>query len=80
MDLVSRAVRDEEYLRRLALPENFWDLIRCSWASGEPHLYGRMDFAYDGETPAKLFELNYDTPTSLYEGGRVPMDMAEGLY
>ena len=26
-----------------------------------------MDFAYDGETPAKLFELNYDTPTSLYE-------------
>ncbi len=67
MDLVSRAVRDEEYLRRLALPERFWDLIRSSWSRGEPHLYGRMDFAYDGETAAKLFELNYDTPTSLYE-------------
>jgi glutathionylspermidine synthase len=67
MDLVSRAVRNEEYLRRLALPERFWNLIRTSWTSGEPHLYGRMDFAYDGETPAKLFELNYDTPTSLYE-------------
>ena len=67
MDLVSRAVRDEEYLRRLALPERFWDLIRSSWSRGEPHLYGRMDFAYDGTHPAKLFELNYDTPTSLYE-------------
>jgi glutathionylspermidine synthase len=64
---VGRAVRDEEYLRRLALPERFWDLIRGSWQSGEPHLYGRMDFAYDGATAAKLFELNYDTPTSLYE-------------
>lgn len=67
MDLVSRAVRNEEYLRRLALPEPFWDLIRSSWERGDPHLYGRMDFAYDGEGPAKLFELNYDTPTSLYE-------------
>jgi glutathionylspermidine synthase len=67
MDLVSRAVRDEEYLRRLALPERFWDLVRSSWTRGDPHLYGRMDLAYDGETPAKLFELNYDTPTSLYE-------------
>ena len=67
MDLVSRAVRDEEYLRRLALPEAFWNLIVSSWDRGDPHLYGRMDFAYDGENPAKLFELNYDTPTSLYE-------------
>jgi len=67
MDLVSRAVRDEEYLRRLALPERFWDLIRSSWGRGDPHLYGRMDLAYDGAGPAKLFELNYDTPTSLYE-------------
>jgi glutathionylspermidine synthase len=67
MDLVSRAVRDEEYLRRLALPERFWDFIRTSWTRGDPHLYGRMDLAYDGAGPAKLFELNYDTPTSLYE-------------
>jgi glutathionylspermidine synthase len=67
MDLVSRAVRDEAYLRRLALPERFWDLIRASWTRGDPHLYGRMDLAYDGREPAKLFELNYDTPTSLYE-------------
>lgn len=67
MDLVSRAVRDEEYLRRLAIPEPYWDYIRRSWLDGQPHLYGRMDFAYDGSGPAKLYELNYDTPTSLYE-------------
>ena len=66
-DLVSRAVRDESYLIRLAIPERHWDFIRDSWLRGDPHLYGRMDFAYDGCGPAKLFELNYDTPTSLYE-------------
>ncbi len=67
LDLVSRAMRDEGYLRRLAIPERHWDLIRDSWLRGDPHLYGRMDFAYDGYGPAKLYELNYDTPTSLYE-------------
>jgi Glutathionylspermidine synthase len=67
MDLVARAVRDETYLRRLCIPERYWDYIRRSWLDGQPHLYGRMDFAYDGRGPAKLYELNYDTPTSLYE-------------
>jgi glutathionylspermidine synthase len=67
MDLVSRAVRTEDYLRRLAIPERFWDFIRNSWTRGDPHIYGRMDLAYDGKGPAKLYELNYDTPTSLYE-------------
>jgi glutathionylspermidine synthase len=67
MDLVSRAVRNEDYLQRLAIPERYWNYIRNSWTRGDPHIYGRMDFAYDGEGPAKLYELNYDTPTSLYE-------------
>lgn len=67
MDLVSRAVREESYLARLAIPQTYWDYIRDSWQGGDPHLYGRMDLAYDGMGPAKLYELNYDTPTSLYE-------------
>jgi glutathionylspermidine synthase len=67
MDLVSRAVRDESYLARLSIPRAFWDYVRDSWRRGDPHLYGRMDLAYDGQGPAKLYELNYDTPTSLYE-------------
>ena len=54
-------------LERLAIPREYWDWIADSWRRGEPHLYGRMDLAYDGRGPAKLYELNYDTPTSLYE-------------
>jgi glutathionylspermidine synthase len=67
MDLVAEVVRDEELLRRLAIPQTYWDWIANSWHQASPHLYGRMDFAYDGSGPAKLYELNYDTPTSLYE-------------
>ena len=67
MDLVSRAIRDETYLRRLAIPEKYWNFISNSYRVGEPHIYGRMDLAYDGLGPAKLYELNYDTPTSVYE-------------
>ncbi|WP_455921659.1 glutathionylspermidine synthase family protein [Pseudomonas putida] len=67
MDLVGQVVHSEEKLERLAIPAAFHDLVRTSWLEGHPHLYGRMDFSYDGSGPAKLLELNYDTPTSLYE-------------
>lgn len=67
LDLVDRVVRDEALLEQLCIPELYWDYVRNSWLDGQPHLYGRMDFSYDGRGPAKLYELNYDTPTSLYE-------------
>ncbi|MCY7353477.1 MAG: glutathionylspermidine synthase family protein [Lysobacter sp.] len=67
MALVEDVVGSEELLARLAIPASHWDWIRDSWQRQDPHLYGRMDFAYDGSGPAKLYELNYDTPTSLYE-------------
>jgi glutathionylspermidine synthase len=67
MDLVARVVQSEELLERLSIPALYFDLIRTSWLEGHPHLYGRMDFSYNGNGPAKLLELNYDTPTSLYE-------------
>ncbi|MFK4132155.1 glutathionylspermidine synthase family protein [Pseudomonas luteola] len=66
-DIVSMAVADEEILKKLHIPETFWEQIRYSWLQGHPHLYGRMDFSYSGTGPAKLLELNYDTPTSLFE-------------
>lgn len=69
MELVDRVVDSEELLGRLAIPPAYYDLIRTSWREGHPHLYGRMDFSYNGNGPAKLLELNYDTPTSIYEGG-----------
>ena len=67
MALVGEVVKSEELLTRLHIPPLYWDWIAASWRTGEPHLYGRIDLAYDGKGPAKLYELNYDTPTSLYE-------------
>lgn len=64
---VDRITGDENLLRRLAIPERFWDWIAASWARRDPSLYGRFDLAYDGHGPAKLLEYNADTPTSLYE-------------
>lgn len=67
MDLVDEVVRSEQLMDQLAIPAAFRDWIADSWRRREPHLYGRLDFAYDGTGPAKLYELNYDTPTSLFE-------------
>ena len=67
MDLVGEVVGSELLLTQLAIPATHWDWIRDSWQRDEPHLYGRMDLAYDGHGPAKLYEFNYDTPTALYE-------------
>ena len=66
-EVVERAAADEEVLRRLAVPEMFWGYVAGSWQGRERNLYGRMDFRYDGNGPAKLYEYNADTPTSLYE-------------
>lgn len=67
--LVDDVIRDEEKLRQLAIPEKFWDFVADSWRNKAPSLYGRLDLVYDGTGPAKLLELNYDTPTSLFETG-----------
>ncbi|NRQ41734.1 glutathionylspermidine synthase family protein [Rheinheimera sp. YQF-2] len=69
LDLVDDIVSDEQKLQQLAIPPRFWDAVLASWRAKEPYLYGRMDFSYNGSGPAKLLELNYDTPTSLYETG-----------
>lgn len=67
LDLVDRAVRDEQMMDRLAIPVDRRDLVADSWRRRDPSLYGRFDFAYDGTGPAKLLEYNADTPTSIYE-------------
>jgi len=67
LDLVAQAVRDEAILERLRIPARYWDYVAASWHRRERHLYGRMDFAFSGDGPAKLYEYNADTPTSLYE-------------
>jgi glutathionylspermidine synthase len=66
-ELAARAVADERIMRRLAIPERFWNYIAASWKRGDASLYGRFDLCYDGRGPAKLLEYNADTPTSVFE-------------
>lgn len=65
--VVDRALRDGEIMDRLRIPREFWDYIAGSWRGQAKNLYGRMDFSYSGDGPAKLLEYNADTPTALYE-------------
>jgi glutathionylspermidine synthase len=67
LELVGRAINDEEYLRRLKIPEVFWPLISASWHRDDLSLYGRLDLSFGGNGPAKLLEYNADTPTSIFE-------------
>ncbi len=69
LDVVDKVVNDEELFAKFQIPEQHWDFIRRSWLNKEPSLYSRLDLAYDGKSPAKLYENNADTPTSLYESG-----------
>ena len=67
LELVDEVVKSEALMARLAIPEAARDYVAQSWADKAPSLYGRFDFAYDGRGPAKLYEYNADTPTSIYE-------------
>jgi len=67
LDLVGEAVTSERLMGLLEIPEGLRDYVADSWRRGEPSLYGRFDFAYDGVSPAKLYEYNADTPTSVFE-------------
>jgi glutathionylspermidine synthase len=67
LGLVDEVVKSEKLMARLAIPETARDYVAQSWADKAASLYGRFDFAYDGQGPAKLFEYNADTPTSIYE-------------
>ncbi|WP_099826213.1 glutathionylspermidine synthase family protein [Oceaniglobus indicus] len=64
---VADIVQSQELMEKLGIPEPHRDMIAASWEAGEPEIYGRFDFAYDGTGPAKMLEYNADTPTSLYE-------------
>lgn len=69
LQVVDRVVNDETLLTKFCIPPSHWDFVRNSWRDQEPSLYARLDLAYDGYSPVKLYENNADTPTSLYETG-----------
>ncbi|WP_293884267.1 glutathionylspermidine synthase family protein [Sphingomonas sp.] len=67
LQLVDEVVRNDALMDRLAIPEPYRAFVAESWRSRQPSLYGRFDFFYDGRGPAKLYEYNADTPTSVFE-------------
>ncbi|NRB40383.1 MAG: glutathionylspermidine synthase family protein [Pseudomonadales bacterium] len=69
LHVVDKVVADSQLMQKFRIPEQHWDFVRQSWLNKEPCLYSRLDFAYNGKDPAKLYENNADTPTSLYETG-----------
>lgn len=69
LQVVDKVVDNEELLEQFQIPSAFWQMISDSWASQDPSLYSRLDLAYHGKGPAKFYENNADTPTSLYESG-----------
>jgi len=68
---VARAMEDPAGLAQLGLSDRLAALAQVSWRRGDPSLYGRFDFAWDGSGPPKLLEYNADTPTALYEAAVV---------
>jgi glutathionylspermidine synthase len=79
IELVGRAVADEQVMKRLAIPERFWSFIAASWKRRDASLYGRFDLRYDGIGPAKLLEYNADTPTSVFQWGWLNDAMAQAI-
>lgn len=66
LEAVDRVVRSGRY-EPFALAPGAAELIERTWGARSPHLYGRMDLAYDGTSAPKLLEYNADTPTALLE-------------
>ena len=77
MELAGEAAGSQQLMERLAIPVDARDQVAASWRRRDPHLYGRIDLAYDGRGPAKLYEFNYDTPTSLFEAAFFQWDWLE---
>jgi glutathionylspermidine synthase len=63
----AEVVINEKLFAQLGIPEQAVPSILKSWERDDFSLYGRFDFAYDGQNPPKLLEYNADTPTSLVE-------------
>ncbi len=56
---------------KIGIREKDVPLIKKSWESDDPSMYGRFDFIYDGADKPKLLEFNADTPTALLEASVV---------
>lgn len=62
---------------RLNITGQAIDLIETSWRNQHKNLYGRFDFAYNGQGQPKLLEYNADTPTALLEASVIQWQWLE---
>lgn len=79
LDAVEHVIRHDLY-DRLHLPAAAKDFIYASWARRDPHLFGRFDLAYDGQSPPKLLEYNADTPMALLEASVIQWHWLEECF
>lgn len=70
LDAVQHVI-DRNRFEELAIPSIAIPLIRETWETEPPSIYGRFDLSYDGKSPPKLLEYNADTPTALLESSVV---------
>jgi glutathionylspermidine synthase len=66
-DFAARAVRDDEILASLGIPEHAWAGLGESWQRGDPVSLARFDLSFDGVAPPKLHECNIDVVGLLFE-------------
>ncbi|RKG30240.1 glutathionylspermidine synthase family protein [Acinetobacter tianfuensis] len=66
LDLAADMIQRGNYPHYFQIPQAAIAMIEQSWKSKSPMLYGRFDFAYDGQN-IKMLEYNADTPTGLLE-------------
>lgn len=79
LDAVQHVIDRKRY-KEFGIPESAWKLIEDSWNDDWPSVYGRFDFAWDGESEPKLLEYNADTPTALLEAAVIQWYWLEDLY
>lgn len=76
LQAVEVVIRDHRFAE-FRIPKRYIPLVLASWERREPALYGRFDLAYHGTGPAKLYEYNADTPTSILEAAVVQWEWLE---
>lgn len=65
--VVARVVSSPKLMDKLNIPAFYQDLVKASWDEDQSEFCGRMDFIYDGKSPAKLLEYNAEAAGTLLE-------------
>ena len=73
-------VIDQNRFDQFSIPEAARPAIRAAWEAEPPSIYGRFDFAYDGEHPPKLLEYNANTPTGLLEASVIQWEWRQEVF